>query len=236
MKNSYPLRFLRLFFGLFLCATSVVIAVQSNMGVSPWDVFHQGIAQTVGITMGQACIWVGVGIILIAALLKETLGAGTFCNMFCVGLMMDAIAGLNLIPKANGYVTGIAMMLLSVVVVAFGSYFYISSGMGCGPRDSMMSALTKRLPKVPVGVIRASIEGAAILCGWLLGGQAGVGTIVAMFGVGVAIQYVFAIFKFDLKSVRHETLLYTLRHLFAKAEEEVLPLPAVEAAGEAPQA
>jgi uncharacterized membrane protein YczE len=97
-------------------------------------------------------------------------------------------------------------------VISLGSYFYIKSGYGAGPRDSLMVAL-RRMTRLPVGLCRVLVEGSAVLAGWILGGPVGAGTVFAAFGIGVCIQITFSALRFEAASVRHETLSDTWRDL-----------------------
>jgi len=98
-------------------------------------------------------------------------------------------------------------------VCALGAYFYMSAGLGCGPRDALMTSLAKRLPKVGIGVIRAAMETAALVIGYLLGAEVGAGTVISMFGVSVFVHLVFRIMGFDVKSVKQEDMLSTLNSI-----------------------
>ncbi|HRV33784.1 MAG TPA: hypothetical protein P5281_05575, partial [Anaerovoracaceae bacterium] len=88
---------------------------------------------------------------------------------------------------------------------------------GCGPRDSLMTALSKRLPNAPIGVIRGIIEGSAVVVGFLLGAKIGLGTIISMFGISFIIQLVFGFLKFDVKKVRHENAVESFRKMKKEA-------------------
>ena len=102
------------------------------------------------------------------------------------------------------------------ILLAMGSFLYIGAGMGCGPRDSMMTAFSKRLTKVPVGLIRGTIETVVLIIGFFLGGPVGIGTVIGMFGIGPAIQIVFNLFHFNVRTIRHESVLDTVRRLSGK--------------------
>jgi len=117
---------------------------------------------------------------------------------------------LNLIPIAKSLAAGIGMLILGLFVIAAGSYFYLKSAFGAGPRDSLMVFLNRKT-KLPIGVCRSLVELTATLVGWALGGMVGIGTIVSGFMIGFCIQIVFTIFKFDVKAVKHETLKQTFR-------------------------
>ena len=207
------IRFIRrlfsLVFGLFLYALGIVLCIQANIGCAPWDVLHMGLSFKLGMTMGRISILVGALICLGMLLLREKLGIGTLLNMLLIGVFMDGIFSLRVIPAANRLWTGALVMVAGLFVIALGSYFYIGSGFGAGPRDSLMVSLRRR-SKWPVGVCRALVEGSALLIGFFLGGQAGIGTVIAVFGIGFCVQTVFALLRFDPAAVRHETLADTL--------------------------
>ena len=201
-------RILNLIFGLLLFAIGIVITIKANVGYAPWDIFHVGLAVTTGLSIGVAGIVTGAVIVIITVALGEKLGLGTLANMILIGIFIDVILLSDIIPISNHFGIGIAMLLFGIILISFGSYFYIKTAFGTGPRDSLMVAINRRT-KMPVGVCRGLVELAATIVGWLLGGLVGVGTVIFVIAIGFCIQAVFAIFKFDAKSVQHETLSQT---------------------------
>ena len=101
------------------------------------------------------------------------------------------------------------MMILGLYIIALGSYFYIGSGFGAEPRDSLMVAL-KRKTGLPIGLCRGMIEVSAVLIGWILGGLVGVGTIISALAIGFCVQSTFKILRFEATTIQHETLIETL--------------------------
>jgi len=194
MKQLF-IRLLRLMSGLFLFALGIVLTLRAHIGYAPWEVFHVGIAQTTGISIGTASIIVGVFIGILAVILGEKIGFGTASNMIFIGIFIDVILGFNLIPLANNPVVGLIMLIAGLYIIALGSYFYMTSNFGAGPRDSLMVAVT-RLTRLPIGVCRSTIEFSVALIGWLLGGMIGVGTIISAFAIGFCIQTTFKLFKY----------------------------------------
>lgn len=198
-------RILRLLTGLLLYSIGIVLTIKADIGYGPWEVFHVGLGKAIGISIGNASIVVGFIIILITLLMKEKLGLGTILNMVLIGWFIDIILRLNFIPVVENRILGILVLLLGLYVISFGSYFYIGSGFGAGPRDGLMVALTRRL-KLPIGVIRGGIELTATIIGWLLGGMAGIGTIISGFAIGFCIQSTFRMLKFKPTEIQHSTL------------------------------
>ena len=213
MKQSYLVRLLQLTWGLFLCALGTVMVINAKVGYTPWEVFHVGASKTFGISIGSASILTGAAVVFFAILLKEKLGLGTILNMVLVGLFLDMIMALNVIPVLDNFVLGISMLLLGLIVIAVGSYHYMKAGLGTGPRDSLMVAFTRRTG-LPIGVCRGAIEFLAVILGWQLGGMVGVGTIVAAFTIGFWVQTIFKLFKFDATKIKHESIIYTIKLLF----------------------
>ena len=104
------------------------------------------------------------------------------------------------------------MLVAGLLVISFATYFYIASGFGAGPRDSLMVALTRK-SGLPIGLCRVVIEGLALFCGWRLGGMVGLGTILSALLAGVFVQFTFQLLRFDATGVQHETLLDTFYYL-----------------------
>jgi len=189
--------------GLAFFSLGIVLTIKANIGYAPWDVFHVGLADTVGLSIGTVSIAVGILIGVIIIILGEKIGIGTFFNMVLVGIKIDII--FPHVPLAENLFSGIAVMLLGIFLMAIGSCFYMRSAFGAGPRDSLMVALNRKT-RLPVGLCRFILELSVLIIGLLLGGMVGIGTAIFVAGIGLAIQAVFRLFRFDAKSVKHETL------------------------------
>jgi uncharacterized membrane protein YczE len=196
---------IRITLGFFLCANGTVMALNSNLGLSPWDVFHQGLTNVSSLTMGQASIITGVIIVIITSILGIKVGLGTIANMIIIGCFIDLIIYSKVIPVCTNPFAGIIMMIGSLLASALGSYLYIGCEMGCGPRDGLMIALVNITGK-PISIIRFFIEMGALIIGWLLGGFVGVGTLVTAFGIGYCVQIIYTVFKSDVKLLKHRNI------------------------------
>jgi uncharacterized membrane protein YczE len=201
-----------LFLGLFLYALGIVLTMKANIGYAPWEVFHAGIANTLGMKIGEVSILVGFAIILITFFMGEKLGIATILNMLCIGSFMDALLALDLIPQQESLLDGIFQLIIGLLVISLGSFFYISSGFGAGPRDSLMVALTRKT-HLPIGVCRGGIEVIAVFLGWQLGGMVGFGTILSAFLIGFCIQSTFSLLHFEPTTIVHENVRETYRNL-----------------------
>ncbi len=213
MIKEYTERTIRLIFGLVLYGLGSYMSIQANVGLAPWDAFSMGISYKTGIMYGNVVVYTGFLIIIIDFLLKEKIGFGTIINAILIGKVVDLCNYLGLLPMLDNFAAGVAMLFAGQVVICLGSYFYIGAAMGCGPRDALMVAMGKRFSRLPIGLVRGILEGTVLLLGWLMGAKVGIGTIIAVFGIGTIMEYTFRILKFDVKGVRHENFADTVRRI-----------------------
>jgi uncharacterized protein len=202
-----PLAWVRLIAGLWLFAAGVVLGLRSGMGVGPWDVLHDGIRLVTPLPFGVATIVVGLVVLVAGVVAGVRPGPGTVVNMVVVGVFCDAMlaSGVGAGLKSGAIPLRLGAVILGVALVAAGSALYIGAGLGSGPRDSLMLALSARTG-VRVGIVRAVIEGTVLLGGFLLGGSAGVGTILFAFGIGPTVELAFRLFRVEVPDRRRPRL------------------------------
>ena len=210
--RQFFIRMITLILGLFLFSAGLVFNINAHIGYASWTVFHDGISNATGISIGNIAIMVGIILVILVILLKEKVGFGTLFNMVFVGIFLDLILSLQIIPVADNLISGVFMIFTGLFVLSLGTYFYMKTGLGAGPRDSLMVALTRKTG-LPIGLCRGSIEILVVIAGWKLGGMVGIGTILSALAVGFCIQLTFRLLKFDATKVKHETINQTYQIL-----------------------
>ena len=212
-----------MFFGLMIASYGVSMTVVSNLGISPWDVFSQGLAfKLTEITgreflIGQMTRAIGWVVLIAAIVLKEKIGFGTIVDIVIVGSFIDFYMGHNLIPSPESFVLRFVLLAVGFVIWSFGVYFYLAAELGAGPRDSLMAALAKR--NIPVVIAKNAIEAMVFVIGWICGGTVGIGTVIAVFIMGYLLKFWFALFKFDLAKAKNESMLDTVKNIRAIIKE-----------------
>jgi uncharacterized protein len=198
-------RWARLILGLWLFAVGTFITLQSGLGLSPWDVLHDGLSTKTPLSFGAALILVGVGLVGATTLAGLKPGAGTVANMLLIGIFVDLLLALGIAADAPSWPIWIRVVVTvaGIVVIGLGSALYIGAEMGAGPRDGLMVLIATRA-RVRIGVARALVEGTALAVGWLLGGQLGVGTVLFALGIGPAVDIWFRVFGMDASGRRTE--------------------------------
>ena len=173
-------RFPPLVAGLFIIGFSIAISVRAQLGVAPWDVFHQGVAKAAHISLGLVVVLVGLVVLLAWIPLRQHLGLGTILNTLSIGFIANL--GLALIPNQHAMVVRVAFLMVAIFGFGLGGGLYIGSGLGPGPRDGLMTAITARGHRL--WKVRTVIECSVLVVGFCLGGKVGIGTVLIAFSLG----------------------------------------------------
>ena len=165
----------QLYVGLVLYGVSLAMMVRGDLGLAPWDVLHSGLIRHVPITLGQAVVVVSFVVLVAWIPLRETPGIGTISNALVVGFSADAT--LALLDRPDGLLPRVALMVGGVLLCGVASALYIGAQLGRGPRDGLMTGLHRRTG-LSLRLVRTALEVAVVLVGLLLGGVAGIGTLL----------------------------------------------------------
>lgn len=175
----------QLYLGLLLYGASLALMVRGALGLSPWDVLHSGAIRHLPLTLGQAVVLVSFVVLLAWIPLREVPGLGTVSNAVVVGLAADATLAVLDTPEGL-WLRGV-LLGGGIGLNALATALYIGSQLGAGPRDGLMTGLARRTGW-PLGAVRTGIELAVVLLGVLLGGVAGLGTILYALSIGPLTQ------------------------------------------------
>jgi uncharacterized membrane protein YczE len=177
--------------GLVLFGVGIALMVEADMGLGPWEVFHQGIARQTGLQIGTVSILLGIPILLAWFPLGERPGVGTILNILAIGTSTNV--ALSVLPELRGQPAQLAVMLLGVVTIAAGSGLYLASDLGPGPRDGLMTGLHYRFGW-SIRRARTAVELVVLVAGFLAGGTIGLGTVVFALGIGPLVQVMLRVF------------------------------------------
>ena len=179
--HRLPRRLTQLFVGLALYGISLAFVLRAGLGLAPWDVLHQGLAQRVGATVGQLVIAVSFLVLLAWIPLRQRPGFGTIANAVLVGIFVDLT--MSVLDDVHVWVWRVVLLLSGVLLNGLATALYIGASLGPGPRDGLMTGLVRRTGR-SVRLVRTLIEVSVLLVGFLLGGTVGVGTLLYAFAIG----------------------------------------------------
>lgn len=185
--------FLRIQVGFFMFGFAIALMIRGNLGTSAWAVLEVALSKILGVTPGTMTVMMGFLVLSGALILREKIGWGTLGNILSIGPWEDL--ALWLIPNVdNNLPLQITMLLLAILMMGLASAIYIGVDAGAGPRDSMMLAI-KRTTGMSLRLARGIIEVTVVTIGWLLGGPAGIGTVVFAVLIGPSVQWGFKLFN-----------------------------------------
>jgi uncharacterized membrane protein YczE len=174
-------RLTQLLVGLALYGVSLALVLRAGLGLAPWDVLHQGLAEHLGTTIGQMVVAVSFVVLLAWVPLRERPGFGTFANALLVGVFVDLT--LLVLDPVQAWPVRVLLLVGGVLLNGLATALYIGASLGPGPRDGLMTGLVRRTGR-SVRLVRTLIEVTVLLVGILLGGTVGVGTLLYAFAIG----------------------------------------------------
>ncbi len=166
--------------GLVAFGAGLGMVIGADLGLAPWDIFHQGLSDVTGAPIGTMIIAVGAILLIVLFLLREPMGVGTILNVIIIGPVVDLT--LLVIDDPASLWVRIPLLVLGPIVTAIGTGLYIGVWMGTGPRDGIMTALARR--GVPLWLGRTVLEVGVFIVGLLLGGTLGIGTVWFLLAIG----------------------------------------------------
>ncbi len=173
-----------LIFGLFLFGLGETLLLASGGGVSPWTVLAEGISVYSSYSIGLCTFCISIAVLILWIPLKQKPGIGTILNAIIISIVLDV--ALPYLPNPENYGFKLLQIIIGVLITGIGSGFYLISNLGPGPRDGLMTGIQKVSGK-PIALVRSTIEVTVVFFGWILGGTAGLGTIIFALGIGPAV-------------------------------------------------
>ena len=173
--------------GLVLFGAGIALMVEAGLGLGPWEALNQGIARQTGLEIGTVSILLGIPILALWWPLGERPGIGTLLNVVLIGTSTNVAIAILPTPAVDATVLRLAVMVAGVVVIAVASAIYLSTDLGPGPRDGLMTGAAKRFGW-SIRRARTFIELTVLAIGWALGGTVGIGTVVFALAIGPLLQ------------------------------------------------
>ena len=218
-RKTILLQWVQIVLGLLVFALGVHLTIFANIGLAPWDCLGMGISYHTPLNYGLSMTVMAVIILGIDLCLYERIGYGTIIDALLTGNFVQMYNDLNPFPENQNLWVGIAVMVLGFVFMALGMWIYMKAGQCCGPRDSLLVGIGKRLPRLPIGLVEILLWAAVLLVGWLLGGPVGIGTLISTFGAGAVMQVVYNILHFEPRDIKHRNVIEVTGVLVGKKEQ-----------------
>ena len=157
----------------------------SELGNSPWVVLSEGVEVQTPLSVGVATVVISFVVLLMWIPLRQRPGLGTIANAIVIGIAIDV--ALLWLPAFDELALRYALVAAGIALVGIGSGLYLTCFLGPGPRDGLMTGISRRTG-LSLRVVRTGIEVAALTGGAVLGGTVGPGTLAFALLVGPAVH------------------------------------------------
>ncbi len=178
-------RLTQLYVGLVLYGVSLAMMVRGGLGLAPWDVFHSGATRYLPLTLGGVLVLTSFAVLLAWIPLREKPGLGTISNAIVVGVATDA--SLALLERPDAFALRLGLTVGGVLLCGLASATYIGAQFGRGPRDGLMTGLSRRTGW-SLRLVRTGLEATVVLLGLALGGVIGLATVLYALAIGPLTQ------------------------------------------------
>lgn len=181
-----PFSFGVLLVGLVIFGLAEALLITARLGNSPWTVLAEGVARHSPLSIGVATFAISAVILVLWIPLGERPGIGTIANAVVIAAALGL--GVLFLPRPTAVPLQLMQVVGGTLLLALGGALYLTTNLGPGPRDGLMTGLTHRFGW-KVAPVRTCLELSAFLVGWALGGKVGVGTAIFALGVGPALAW-----------------------------------------------
>lgn len=201
---------LRILLGLSIYSFGVYLTIYVNIGLAPWDYLAVGISRHAPLNYGSAMVAISLTAVILQLLLRERIGFAALLDAVITGNLTQLFYHISPYPENHSLWLGIVYMLFGFLFIALGMYVYMKAQQGYGPKDGLLIAIGKRLPKIPIGVVEILLFAFVTLIGWLLGGAVGIGTLISIFGAGAVMHLFYMLIHFEPRALHHKSISETL--------------------------
>ncbi len=177
--------------GSTLIGAAVALLVQADLGLPPYDVLASGLQRHLPLSLGQAGWAVAAVLFVLAALLRRPPSAWGAAYIIANGIAVDAMADLINPPESS--LARVAFLLVAIVVMASGINLVLYSGTTGGPFELLMRAGEDR--GLSPTHVRYVLDVAVLVLGLIIGGAAGIGTVIYAALMGAMLQTARQIFN-----------------------------------------
>ncbi|WP_026670447.1 YczE/YyaS/YitT family protein [Butyrivibrio sp. AE3006] len=189
-------------FGVIICAISVGIFKIAALGVDPFQSFMAGLDLVVPISFGTLYVITNAVLLTFALIFdRHYIGIATFINLFLLGYITQfTYEFLQTVIVNPSIPVRVACLVVGVVIICFGSAFYMTSDLGVSTYDAIALIICNTWKKGKFQYVRIITDLVCVILGVVLflisGGKAaaiptiaGVGTIITAFFMGPLIEF-----------------------------------------------
>ena len=172
--------------GIIFLGVGVAFTTKAGLGTNALDVLDEIIANKTGISFGRITFIAQILMIVFAFIFdRKTIGIGTLMAMFLTQFPIDIT--YSLINRSDSFIINLLMVIIGVIVMAFGASMIIKGKLGMGTYEALTISIANRL-NVRFVYVKYVLDSIFLILVILFKGNIGVGTIITYLFLGKLIE------------------------------------------------
>ena len=191
MRQYQVKRYIVLILGIIIIGLGVAIFSKANLGIDPFTLMNMGISEFFNINFSIIQWGVSIGILVVVAFIdKKKIFIATILNMFLVAPLIEGFTVLieMLALPVQDLFGRLIIAIIGCAVLSIGAGMYLATDLGVSAYD-LVAIIISEKTNLPFKWLRIGTDAFCTLVGWMVGSVVGVGTLIAVFGMGPMISY-----------------------------------------------
>lgn len=181
--------------GVFFCGAGVGINNMASLGNDSVGILYDGFLNTFGLELSMASNIVNISLVVLLLFIgRKFVSLGTIIYLVPYGLCVSAgISIANVLRFSDSLAASIMLAVVGSLILCMGIALFIVIDIGVDPFTGVVLVLVEKLKK-EYKFVKIGFDISCIIIGFLLGGKAGVVTLVLAVCLGPSIQFFVKLF------------------------------------------
>lgn len=181
--------------GVLFCGMGVGINNMASLGNDSVGILYDGFLNTFGLELSTASNVVNISLVVLLLFIgRRYVSLGTIIYLIPYGFCVSAgIAVANVLKFSDALPVSIMLAVLGSLILCMGIALFIVIDIGVDPFTGVVLVLVDKLKK-EYKFVKIGFDISCIIIGFLLGGKAGVVTLVLAVLLGPSIQFFVKLF------------------------------------------
>jgi uncharacterized membrane protein YczE len=177
--------------GVVLVGVGLGMMIDGGFGVAPPDALFTALSRVSGLTVGTILLLVSILMVLMSWALGLKPAIGTLISFVGIAVVVDLTRMLLAVIDAPEWVVGwrIVLWIVGLLLFCSGILGIFSSDLGASPYDQVVRSISFRTGR-SLGFARLAVDAIALLTAIILGGSWGIGTVIILIAIPIALNRV----------------------------------------------
>jgi uncharacterized membrane protein YczE len=186
-----PRAWAALIVGVVLVGIGLGMMIDADFGVAPADALFTAMSRTSGLTVGTILVLASILMVLMSWALGLKPAIGTLISFVGIAVVVDVTRIILATVGAPEWAMAarVPLWIVGLLLFCAGVMGIFASDLGASPYDQVVRSIALRTGR-SLGVARVMVDAIALLGAIVLGGSWGIGTVIILITVPLALNLV----------------------------------------------